>query len=202
MISHEWERLSSFSLICTHSTGELPCPCVWCSCVQMSHGLPFISLTSSQEPLHDRFLTISSIVCHGLMNSIFAPRYLRGSWKKNWFGFYHLSLIWERYHFLDSSLCICCSRLPKLGCVEFQYYDDQGSGDPANVAIFQPEFPDSAFPSLWDLFLTASYREVQRFHLHWQTLLCSTLNCQNLNHWLTFISFLSLYLKTARSWRL
>ena len=129
----------------------------------MSHGLPFISLTSSQVPLHDRFLTILSIVCHGLMNSIFAPRYLRGSWKKNWFGFYHLSLIWERYHFLDSSLCICCSHLPKLGCVEFQYYDDQGSGDPADVAVFQPEFPDGAFPSLWDLSLTASYREVQRF---------------------------------------
>jgi len=65
--------------------------------------------------------------------------------------------------YLTSSLCICCSRLPKLGCVEFQYYDDQSFGDPADVAVLQPEFPDGAFPSLWDLSLTASYREVQRF---------------------------------------
>ena len=31
------------------------------------------------------------------------------------------------------------------------------------MAVFQPEFPDGAFPSLWNLSLTASYREVQRF---------------------------------------
>ena len=65
--------------------------------------------------------------------------------------------------YLTSSLCACCSRLPKLGCVDFQYYDEQGSGDPADVAVFQPDFFEGAFPSLGDLSLNAGYRDVQRF---------------------------------------
>jgi len=65
--------------------------------------------------------------------------------------------------FLTSSIAVCLSHLPKLGCIEFQYHVDQGSGDPADIAVFQPELPEGAFPSLQDLSLTASYLEAQRF---------------------------------------
>ncbi|KAF5362063.1 hypothetical protein D9756_002838 [Leucocoprinus leucothites] len=67
-----------------------------------------------------------------------------------------------RFYF-TASVATCLSHLPKLGCIEFQYYDEQGAGDPADVTIFQPQLDEGAFPSLWDLSVTASYSDVQRF---------------------------------------
>ncbi|KAJ3571457.1 hypothetical protein NP233_g3739 [Leucocoprinus birnbaumii] len=65
--------------------------------------------------------------------------------------------------FFTSAIAICLSRLSKLGCIEFQYYDEQGYGDPSDVAVFRPELEEGAFPALWDLSVTASYTDVQRF---------------------------------------
>lgn len=65
--------------------------------------------------------------------------------------------------FLTTRIAECLSQLPKLGCIEFQYFDEQGLGNPIDTAVFRPELAEGAFPSLWDLSLTAVYKDVERF---------------------------------------
>lgn len=65
--------------------------------------------------------------------------------------------------FLTSHLADCLSKLPRLGCIEFQYDEVQGTGDSADVAVFHPQLSEGAFPSLYDLGLTAAYPDAQRF---------------------------------------
>jgi hypothetical protein len=55
------------------------------------------------------------------------------------------------------------SRLEFLGCVEFQYSDDQGFGDPEDVTEFRPTVEEGAFPSLWDLGLALNYQGFTKF---------------------------------------
>ncbi|KXN83439.1 hypothetical protein AN958_01453 [Leucoagaricus sp. SymC.cos] len=65
--------------------------------------------------------------------------------------------------FFTSRIANCLSQLPKLGCIEFQYFEEQGTGDPNDIAIFRPELDEGAFPLLWDLSVAASYPHVERF---------------------------------------
>lgn len=67
-----------------------------------------------------------------------------------------------RFYF-TSRIAECLSQLPKIGCIEFQYFQDQGTGDRNDVVTFKPELSEGAFPSLWDLSLTAAYSDVERF---------------------------------------
>ncbi|KAF8629309.1 hypothetical protein AX15_003513 [Amanita polypyramis BW_CC] len=55
------------------------------------------------------------------------------------------------------------SKLEFLGCVEFQYSDDQGCGDPEDVSEFTPTVEEGVFPSLWDLGLAVCYDDFTRF---------------------------------------
>lgn len=57
----------------------------------------------------------------------------------------------------------CLSRLPKLGCIEFQYFNEQGCGDVTDIALFKPDLSEGAFPVLWDLSMAASYSHLERF---------------------------------------
>ena len=64
---------------------------------------------------------------------------------------------------VTTNLMNVLSRLEFLGCIEFQYSDDQGLGDPEDVTQFRPTVEEGAFPSLWDLSLAISYQDFTRF---------------------------------------
>lgn len=67
-----------------------------------------------------------------------------------------------RYHF-TTKVAEELSRLENLGIVEYQYYASQGRGDPIDTVIFNPSLSEGAFPSLWDLSMTANFVDVTRF---------------------------------------
>ena len=67
-----------------------------------------------------------------------------------------------RFHF-TTRVAEALSRLENLGVVEFQYYKAQGRGDPGDTAAFIPTLSEGAFPSLWDLSMTASFEDAARF---------------------------------------
>jgi hypothetical protein len=67
-----------------------------------------------------------------------------------------------RFHF-TTRVAEALSRLEGLGVVEFQYYESQGRGDPEDTVVFTPSLSEGAFPSLWDLSMTASFRDAARF---------------------------------------
>ncbi|KAJ7494625.1 hypothetical protein B0H11DRAFT_910388 [Mycena galericulata] len=46
------------------------------------------------------------------------------------------------------------AQLEDLGCVEFQYWPEQGCGDSMDTQLFNPTLKMGCFPSLWDLALT------------------------------------------------
>lgn len=54
------------------------------------------------------------------------------------------------------------SRVPNLGVIEFQYFE-QGCGDSDDVIPFTPSIEEGAFPALWDLSLSATFRDLARF---------------------------------------
>jgi hypothetical protein len=66
-----------------------------------------------------------------------------------------------RYH-LTSRVAECLSRLEYLGVVEFQYREEQGIGNPGDVASFFPSLDEGAFSSLWDLSLCSRFLDVTR----------------------------------------
>ncbi|KAF8637721.1 hypothetical protein AX17_002624 [Amanita inopinata Kibby_2008] len=64
---------------------------------------------------------------------------------------------------VTSNVMNALSKLELLGCVEFQYSQDQGCGDPLDVTEFQPLLEEGTFPALWDLALTIGYDDASRF---------------------------------------
>ncbi|KAK2467602.1 hypothetical protein APHAL10511_000457 [Amanita phalloides] len=64
---------------------------------------------------------------------------------------------------VTTNLMNALSKLESLGCIEFQYADNQGCGDPEDVAEFNPSVEEGAFPSLWDLGLAVGYQDLTRF---------------------------------------
>ena len=64
---------------------------------------------------------------------------------------------------VTANLMKTLSGLEFLGCIEFQYSDDQGLGDSEDVTEFRPTVEEGAFPSLWDLSWAVSYRDFTRF---------------------------------------
>lgn len=58
------------------------------------------------------------------------------------------------YHVTDSIMG-ALAKLPNLGVIEFQYLQDQGIGDKADVENFDPHVTEDGFPVLWDLSLSA-----------------------------------------------
>ena len=67
-----------------------------------------------------------------------------------------------RFHF-TTRVAEALSRLENLSVVEFQYFKVQGRGDPGDTAAFNPSLSEGAFPSLWDLSMTASFEDAARF---------------------------------------
>lgn len=67
-----------------------------------------------------------------------------------------------RFHF-TTKIAECVSSLENLGTLEFQYLQEQGCGDPEDTIIFKPALAEGAFPSLWDLSLTASFNDATGF---------------------------------------
>jgi hypothetical protein len=65
-------------------------------------------------------------------------------------------LILPRFCF-TTHIAECVSKLAKLGCIEFHYSEEQGSGDPNDITVFSPELSEGAFSSLWDILLTTTY---------------------------------------------
>ncbi|KAF9449357.1 hypothetical protein P691DRAFT_667622 [Macrolepiota fuliginosa MF-IS2] len=55
----------------------------------------------------------------------------------------------------------CVSRLPEICSIDFTYYEEQGIGDPEDVADFKPQLSKGAFASLSDLSLVATYKDVE-----------------------------------------
>lgn len=55
------------------------------------------------------------------------------------------------------------SRLPNIGTIQFEFLDEQGSGDMTDVMQFSPKLEAGAFPSLWDLSLSARLSDMTRF---------------------------------------
>jgi hypothetical protein len=72
------------------------------------------------------------------------------------------TLILPNYH-LTSSVLTTLSRLPHLGVIQFEYGSDQGDGDADDVQIVSPTLEEGAFPSLWDLSLTATLPDMTNF---------------------------------------
>ncbi|KAG5650157.1 hypothetical protein H0H81_000512 [Sphagnurus paluster] len=64
---------------------------------------------------------------------------------------------------LTTALAEHLSRLPHLESIEFQYLDEQGRGDPADVLDFSPVLTQGAFPALSDLNTTITYTHAARF---------------------------------------
>ncbi|KAF7776581.1 hypothetical protein Agabi119p4_4974 [Agaricus bisporus var. burnettii] len=71
-------------------------------------------------------------------------------------------LVLPRFCF-TTRIAECVSRLSKLRCIEYHYSHEQGKGDPTDIKIFKPQLMEGAFPSLWDLSLTTTYDNLQRF---------------------------------------
>jgi hypothetical protein len=71
-------------------------------------------------------------------------------------------LILPRFCF-TTRIAECVSKLAKLGCIEFHYSEEQGTGDPNDIAVFSPELSEGAFSSLWDISLTTTFGDLQRF---------------------------------------
>lgn len=55
------------------------------------------------------------------------------------------------------------SKLSHLGVVQFEYGEEQGYGIPTDVQMFAPTLSQGAFPSLYDISLTANLADVTRF---------------------------------------
>lgn len=67
-----------------------------------------------------------------------------------------------RYYF-TTRIAEALSRLENLGIIEFQYLDDQGSGNVNDVVPFIPLLVEGAFPVLWDHSMAASFEDAARF---------------------------------------
>lgn len=55
------------------------------------------------------------------------------------------------------------STLEHLGVIQFEYASEQGVGDINDILSFSPTLLQGAFPSLWDLSLTASLADMTHF---------------------------------------
>lgn len=55
------------------------------------------------------------------------------------------------------------SLLPYLETLQFEFYDRQGQGDPADVILFAPRLHEGAFPALVDLNLSAHLSDMTQF---------------------------------------
>jgi hypothetical protein len=55
------------------------------------------------------------------------------------------------------------ARLPKLRLAQYELFQLDSLGDPADVASFDPQLEEGAFPALEDLSLAASVRDISRF---------------------------------------
>ncbi|CAL1702959.1 unnamed protein product [Somion occarium] len=64
---------------------------------------------------------------------------------------------------ITSGVMEALSKLPNLGTVQFEYVDWQGKGDCNDVLPFAPRLEDGAFPSLWDLSLSTTIRDIATF---------------------------------------
>lgn len=65
--------------------------------------------------------------------------------------------------FFTSRIAECLSLLPKLRCIDYEYFDEQGTGNPKDIAVFRPRLLEGAFISLCDLSFIAAYMDVERF---------------------------------------
>jgi hypothetical protein len=71
-------------------------------------------------------------------------------------------VILPNYHF-TTKVVEELSKLPHLGTFQFEYGDEQGYGSPDDVQLFSPSLSQGAFPSLFDISLTAKLADVNRF---------------------------------------
>lgn len=71
------------------------------------------------------------------------------------------SVTFPRYY-VTTRFMEALSRMPNLAVIEFQYYDEQGSGDANDVIPFTPFLEAGSFPVLWDLSLSATLDETSR----------------------------------------
>lgn len=71
-------------------------------------------------------------------------------------------VVLPNYH-LTTKVVEELSKLSHLGIFQFEYGDEQGYGNPADVQLFSPTLSQGAFPSLFDISLTAKLADVNRF---------------------------------------
>ena len=62
-----------------------------------------------------------------------------------------------------SKITEALSLLPCLETLQFEFYDRQGKGDPADIIIFAPRLHEGAFPALVDLNLSAHLSDITHF---------------------------------------
>lgn len=65
--------------------------------------------------------------------------------------------------YVTTEIAEALSRMEYLSVIEFQYNEDQGSGDSADVVSVKPTFTEGAFPTLYDLSLTTNFNDAARF---------------------------------------
>ncbi|KAF7312219.1 hypothetical protein MIND_00234900 [Mycena indigotica] len=71
--------------------------------------------------------------------------------------------VFPRYH-VTTRIAETLARLEDFGCLEFQYHQDQGIGDPDDTSsVFRPKLQMGAFPSLWDVSMTVTLDDALAF---------------------------------------
>lgn len=70
-------------------------------------------------------------------------------------------IILPNYH-LTTPILEELGRLPSLGVIQFEYGDEQGEGNITDVLSVQPTLYPNAFPSLYDLSLSATLSDITR----------------------------------------
>ncbi|KAF5383298.1 hypothetical protein D9615_004776 [Tricholomella constricta] len=64
---------------------------------------------------------------------------------------------------LTTKLAEFVSHVDNLESIAFQYFEEQGRGNPSDVVPFKPILAQESFPSLWDLSITVSFDDAARF---------------------------------------
>ncbi|KAJ7716728.1 hypothetical protein DFH07DRAFT_762332 [Mycena maculata] len=71
-------------------------------------------------------------------------------------------VVFPRFGF-TTRIAEATAQLEDLGCVEFQYWPEQGCGDPNDTGTFSPKLKLGCFPSLYDLALTVPIAAATQF---------------------------------------
>ena len=130
--------------------------------LEFSGALPFEEGTTLEGYFDDISIRMSRITCIDI-RSLIPSRVLSTPLLKILPRLQNLEkIILPNYH-LTTPVLEELGRLPLLGVIQFEYGNDQGEGTIADVLAVQPILYPNAFPSLYDLSLSATLSDMTRF---------------------------------------